>query len=172
VTHLFLACRSAVRPLAARIFFALILASALCAPVHAQATQIVTVRLIDGKTGQPIVPSNLMVRIDHLNAIHNEFLQLDDDGTGKVTVPAGTSFLSIQGTYESSMNIYVNCDAGMEKNTSTIHWYSIAVILNSGVAIPNECYKGKFADATHVTPKPGEFILFVRKNSWHEVAPD
>jgi hypothetical protein len=117
------------------------------------------------------VPSNLVVRIDHLDAVHNDWLQLNDDGTGKVSAPAGASFLSIQATYDSSTEIYVNCDAGMEKNTGTLHWYSIADILKSGVAMPNECYKAKYAEATRVTPKPGQFVLFVRKTNWREL-PD
>jgi hypothetical protein len=127
--------------------------------------------VLDGKTGQPVVPSNLVVRIDHLDAVHNDWLQLNDDGTGKVSAPAGASFLSIQATYDSSTEIYVNCDAGMEKNTGTLHWYSIADILKSGVAMPNECYKAKYAEATRVTPKPGQFVLFVRKTNWREL-PD
>ena len=126
--------------------------------------------MLDGKTGKPIIPSNFIVRIDHLDATHNEWLKLNDDGTGQVTFPSGASCLSIQGTYNSSMEVYINCDAGMEKDTSTLHWYSVLDILNTGVAMPNECYKGKYAEATHVTPKPGEFILFVRKNNWHELA--
>jgi hypothetical protein len=133
---------------------------------------LVTRLMLDGKTGRPIVPSNFIVRVDHLNATHNEWLKLNDDGTGSVTLPAGTSFLSVQGTLESSMEIYVNCDAGMEKDVSTLHWYSVPDILSAGVAMPNECYKGKYADATKVTPKPGEFILFVRKINWHELPPD
>ena len=155
---------------------ATILASTLAAnlgiPLHAQADKTITVLMLDGKTGQPIIPSNLLVRIDHLNAVHSDGLKLTDDGLGLVTVPAGASFLSIQGAYESSMQIYVNCDASMQKDTSTLHWYSIADILTSGVSMPNECYKGKYAEATHKENKPGVFIVYVRKNNWHEVPAD
>jgi hypothetical protein len=70
------------------------------------------------------------------------------------------------------MEIYVNCDAGMEKDISTLHWYSVDEILRSGVAMPNECYKGKYAEATRSIPKPGMFVFFVRKNNWHEMPPD
>jgi hypothetical protein len=45
-------------------------------------------------------------------------------------------------------------------------------ILRSGVAMPNECYKGKYAEATRSIPKPGMFVFFVRKNNWHEMPPD
>ena len=151
---------------------AIALAAPLSLPIHGQADKTITVLVLDGKTGRPIIPSNLLVRIDHLNAIHNEWLKLTDDGLGIVTVPASASFLSIQGAYESSMEIYVNCDASMEKDTSTLHWYSIADILTSGVSMPNECYKGKYAEATHKENKPGVFIVYVRKNNWHEVPAD
>jgi hypothetical protein len=160
---------SATRSFAVHAFLAALLVAAFVSILPAQTSHTVTIRMLDGKTGQPIVPANFIVRVDHLDATHNEWLKLNDDGTGLVTVPANASFLSIQGTYDSSMAIYINCDAGMEKNVSTLHWYSIPDILSAGVAMPNECYKGKYAEATHVAPKPGEFILFVRKISWHEL---
>jgi hypothetical protein len=160
------------RPSAVRILLALALAGAFCLPFFEQDKHTITILMLDGKTGRPITPTNLLVRIDHLNAVHNDWLTINDDGTGLVTVPLRASFLSVQGAYESSMEIYVNCDASMEKDTSTLHWYSVPDILKTGVAMPNECYKGKYAEATHVTPKPGEFVLFVRKSSWHEVPAD
>jgi len=76
--------------------------------------------------------------------------------------PSGATFLGVQGAYHKSLDLYINCDAAMEKDTSTLHWYSISDILSTGVAASNECYKGKYADATHVTPKPGQFVFFVR----------
>jgi hypothetical protein len=155
-----------------RLVLVLVLAASFCLQLHSQTSPAVTILMLDGKTGRPIIPSNFIVRIDHLDATHNEWLKLNDDGTGQVTFPSGASWLSIQGTYDNSMDVYVNCDAGMEKDTSTLHWYSVLDILNTGVAMPNECYKGKYAEATHVTPKPGQFILFVRKNSWHELPPE
>ncbi len=161
-----------IRPRVVHALLALVVASAVCGTLHAQAAQTISILMLDGKTGRPIIPSNFLVRIDHLNAVHNEWLTLNDDGTGKVAVPSGASFFSIQGTFNNSMEIYVNCDAGMEKDTSTLHWYSISDILSSGVAMPNECYKGKFANATHVAAKPGQFIFFVRKANWHETPPD
>ena len=128
--------------------------------------------MLDGKTGRPVVPDNYIVRLNHLNAIHNEALHIDDDGSGKVTVPADASFLAVQGTYHNSLDIYINCDAGMEKNTSTLHWYSIADILNSGVIAPNECYKGKYTNNPAVTAKPGEFIFYVREITWRDKDAD
>lgn len=128
--------------------------------------------MVDGKTGKPIVPSNFIVRFDYSNAIHNNSVAIDDQGVARVLIPEGAKFLSVQGTYNSSTDIYVNCDAAMEKDITTLHWYSIADILSTGVAMPNECYKAKYAEATHLNPKPGMFVFYVRKNNWHESAPE
>jgi len=128
--------------------------------------------MLDGKTGKPIVPSNFIVRFDHRNEVHNDSVVIDDEGVARALVPAGAKYLSVQGTFNNSMEIYVNCDAAMEKDVSTLHWYSVPDILASGVAMPNECYKGKFAEATRINPKPGMFVFFVRKNNWHEMPPD
>ena len=149
-------------------FLALALAAALCGLLHAQSGKTITILTLDGKTGKPLVPSNLLVRIDHLNAIHNEWLQLNDEGVGTANLPAGASFFSVQGTYHGSMEMYISCDAGMEKDTRTLHWYSVPDILNTGVNAPNECYKGKYADTTHLDPKPGVFVFFVREAGWHD----
>jgi hypothetical protein len=160
------------RPVAVQILLAVTLAAALCTFLHAQSTRTITVLMLDGKTGKPIIPSNFIVRLDHLDAGRNELLQLGDDGIGTITVPGGASFLSIQGTYNKSTDIYINCDAGMEKDTRTLHWYAIPEILSTGVVAPNECYKGKYAEATHTDPKPGQFVLFVRANNWREASSD
>ena len=85
--------------------------------------------------------------------------------------PPVLRFLLFRATYHQSMDIYINCDAGKEKDTHTLHWYSISDILNSGVAAPNECYKGKYEDSAHATAKPGEFIFFVRESDLARNAP-
>jgi hypothetical protein len=165
-------CPPATRLLVLRAFLALGLAAALLGHLHAQAGKTITILMLDGKTGKPIVPSNYVVRVDHLDQIHNEWLKLNDDGTGMVTVPAAATFLSVEGTYHHSMDIYIDCDAGMEKDIHTQHWYSISEIMESGVSAPNECYKGKYTDSTRVPLKPGQFVFYVRETSWHEVPSD
>jgi hypothetical protein len=154
-------------PTAAAVVLAIAFAAALSGTLLAQSPKTITILMLDGKTGKPLVPDNYMVRIDHLNQLHNEALKVNDDGSGKVTVPDSASFLAVQGTYHGSIEIYVNCDAGMEKDTSALHWYSIADILNAGVVTPNECYKGKYANSA-ITAKPGEFVFFVRETNWRE----
>lgn len=143
-------------------------ASLVWTQARGQSSNVITILMLDGKTGKPLVPNNYIVRLDHHDAIHNEALQLNDDGSAKVTVPAGTSFLAVQGTYHNSLDIYINCDAGIEKDTTTLHWYSVPDIMNSGVVAVDECYKGKYTDNFGIEPKPGEFIFFVREISWRD----
>jgi len=162
------------RPLTLSLFLAALLNSlaSLSSPLHAQDAKTITVLVFDGKTGRPVIPDNYIVRVDHLNATHSEWLTIKDDGTATIAVPDKTSFLSVQTTYQRSMDFYVKCDAGMEKDTSTLHWYSIADILASGVSAQNECYKGKFAEVTHVAPKPGQFVFYVRPINARESLED
>jgi hypothetical protein len=154
------------------VFLALAIAAVLCGLLHAQTGKTISIRMLDGKTGLPIVPSNFVVRFDHLDTTHNESLRLGDDGTGQVSVPAGATFLSVQGTYDRSMEIYIDCDAGMEKDTRALHWYPISDILTSGVNAPNECFKGKYEDNARAAAKPGEFIFYVRKPNLRESQTD
>lgn len=155
------------RQFAAALLLVLAFAATLCGTLRAQSPKTITILMLDGKTGKPLVPDNYMIRIDHRNALHNEALEVSDDGSGKVTVPESASFLSVQGTYHGSIEIYVNCDAGMEKDTSAVHWYPIADIMSAGVVTPNECYKGKYANPA-ITAKPGQFVFFVRETNWRE----
>lgn len=155
------------RHFTAAALLVLAVVAGLCGTLRAQSPKSITIIMLDGKTGKPLVPDNYMIRLDHLNSLHNEALQVNDDGSGKVSVPERASFLSVQGTYHGSIEIYVNCDAGMEKDTSTLHWYQIADIMHSGVVAPNECYKGKYSNP-EMAAKPGEFIFFVRETNWRE----
>jgi hypothetical protein len=131
--------------------------------------RIITIIMADGKTGKTIIPDNYVIRFNHLNAIRNERLLLNDDGSGRVKVPTDATSISVQGTYHNSIDLYVNCDAGMEKDTSTIHWYSIADIVSTGVAAPNECYKGKYAKIAAIPAVSGEFIFYVREIGWRDL---
>ena len=128
----------------------------------------ISIRMYDARTGHQVTPSNFLVRLDHQEDIHNESLHIDDDGAGQVTVPAGASFLSVEGTFDNSTEIYINCDTGMEKDDHRRHWYSIADILSTGVIAPNECFKGKY-ERPRLPVKPGEFIFYVRQRNWRDV---
>jgi hypothetical protein len=161
-----------LRPVPAALA-ALALAALVCLAahqrVHAQsgtsAGTPITIRMFEARTAQPIIPNNLLVRVDHQDDIRNETLHIDDLGVGTVTLPPGATVLSVQGTYNDGMEIFINCDAGMERNLNALHWYSVATVVSTGVIAPNECYKGKYERNPRVPLKPGEFDFFVRKIS-------
>jgi len=130
--------------------------------------RIVTIIMADGRSGKTIIPDNFVIRFNHLNAIRNETLTLNDDGTGKIRVPANATYISVQGTYHKSIDLYVNCDSGMDKDTSMLHWYSIDEIMSTGVTAPNECSHGKYAKSAAIPAAPGELIFYVREIGWHD----
>ena len=130
--------------------------------------RIITVIMADGRSGKTMNPDNFVVRFNHLNAIRNETLTVNDDGTGKVRVPANATYISVQGTYHKSIDLYVNCDAAMDKDTSVLHWYAIDDILSTGVTAPNECSNGKYARSAAIPAAPGELIFYVREIGWRD----
>lgn len=137
-------------------------AIALCASLHAQTANIIHIRLLDGKTGLPVKPSNFLVRVDHNETVHTDWVHINDDGTVLVTVPASAQEISVKATYDKSMETYINCDAAKENDKERNIWYPIPAILQTGTVAPNECSK------TNYKAKPGEFIFFVKKRSWHD----
>jgi hypothetical protein len=136
--------------------------AALCACLHAQSAKPISLRLLDGKTGLPVKASNFLVRIDHHDTIHPEWVQMNDDGTVTVTLPAGAKEFSVKATYNMSMETFFNCDAAKETDKERNIWYPVSIVLKAGVVAPNECGKTDF------TAKPGEFVFFVRKRDWHD----
>jgi hypothetical protein len=126
----------------------------------------IVIRMIDGNTGRPIASSNYLVRINHLETVHADWVKQNEDGTGKLILPQDAAVLAVSATYESTMQVYVNCDAVKEKPIAVDHWYEISEIVTSGVAAPNGCSKKK-SDAG-----PGEFVFFVRKQNWREQMKD
>jgi hypothetical protein len=145
-----------------RAFIALLCAAVLCASLHAQSENTIQIRLLDGKTGLPVKASNYLVRIDHHDTAHNEWVHMNDDGTVIATLPPDAREIAVKATYNMSMDTYINCDIAKESDKERDIWYPIAQILKSGVVAPNECSQ------THYTAKPGEFVLFVRKRTWLE----
>jgi hypothetical protein len=130
--------------------------------LQAQSSQSVSIRLLDGKTGLSVKASNFLVRVYHNDTVHPEWVKINDDGSVVVTLPADAKEISVKATYSMGMDTYVNCDAANESDKERNIWYSIATILSTGIVAPDECAKTAFK------PKPGEFLFFVRKRSWHD----
>jgi hypothetical protein len=135
---------------------------AICFLLHAQSDRIISLRVLDGKTGSPVKASNFLVRVDHHDTLLNEAVKMNDDGTVVVTVPPDATEISFKATYNSSMETYINCDAAKQSDKERNIWYPISTILQAGIVAPNECSK------TDYKPKPGEFVFFVRKRDWRD----
>ncbi len=147
---------------------ALALVPSLCAqtaPDAAPAT--ITIRMYGGRSGRQVIPNNFLIRFDHQDEIHNEHLRIDDEGTAKILVPAGATFLSVQGTFDNSTEIFLNCDTGKERDDHRLHWYPIATILSTGIIAPNECYNGKY-ERPRLEVKPGEFVFYIYQRNWRD----
>ena len=140
----------------------------LCGGMIAQTGKTVTIRVLDGKTGKPLLASGYLVRIDHEQTVHANWVVENEDGSGKLTLPATASLFSIRATYDGSTQTYINCDSSTKSALPVDRWYSISEVLASGIVAPNGC--GKSQDAAKIKPvaKPGEFVFLVRRMSTQE----
>ena len=155
-----------------RFLIFLLCIAALCGAIGAQAQRTIVIRMIDGKTGKLIEASNYLVRVDRDQTVHANWVTQNEDGTNKLTLPQTATLLAIQGTYDNSMLLYLNCDSAGEKDKTVDHWYEISAILATGLAAPNACLKPRDAAKFKIAAKPGEFIFFVRKKNMLEQAKD
>jgi hypothetical protein len=155
-----------------RLLMLAVCAGMICLPLLGLAQKKITVRILDGKTGEKVTPDNLEARINRQQTYHIEWVKISDDGTVQLTLPDNATALSLRATYGNSLEFYVNCDMARQKDTSADAWYPVKDILTDGLAIPNDCVKPKDIDKVKVDPKPGEFILFVRKKNWKEQATE
>jgi hypothetical protein len=142
--------------------------AALGGKLFAQTEKTITVRMLDGKTGEIIAPSDFLVQVNHEQTVHADWVLQNEDGSGKLTVPEHTSVVLIHASYDDSMQIYANCDAGKNQGPSPDRWYRVSEILASGVVAPDGCGAKKALKKLHVIAKPGEFVFFVRKLSTRE----
>jgi len=136
----------------------------------ARAEMKITVRVLDGKTGEKVEPNNVEARINRLQSLHIEWVKIKDDGTIELLLPDNATALSVRATYANSLEYYVNCDMAKQKDPSAEIWYPVKDILTDGLVIPDECVKEKNAAKVKVDPKPGELVLYVRKKNWKEEA--
>lgn len=147
---------------AIRTFAGFICAVVLLAGLHAQSENTIHIRLLDGRTGLPVKADNYLVLIDRHETQHNEWVHINDDGSVVVTLPADAKEISVKATYNLGIDTYIDCDAAKESDKERDIWYPISQIIEKGLVAPNECSK------TQYKAKPGEFIFFVRKRSWHD----
>jgi hypothetical protein len=151
-----------------RVLLLLMCLAALCGSGYAQTEKTITIRMLDSKTGLLIATSNFLVRVNHEETVHGDWVKQNEDGTGKLTLPGDADVVSLRATYESAMYTYSNCDADKDRGSaehapSPDRWYSIEKILSEGVVAPNNCIGKKVPDKLQVFAKPGEFVFFVRE---------
>lgn len=145
-----------------RLALLLLCMTAFCGSLSAQTDTTITLRMMDGKTGHLIATTYFLVRIDHQQTVHADWVQRNADGTGGLILPREAASISVHATYDNAMETYVNCDTVGDKPAPVERWYEVAQILSSGVLAPNGCSKLK------EIAKPGEFVFFVRKINMRE----
>jgi hypothetical protein len=143
---------------------------ALCGVLHAEPAKTITLKIFDGKTGRPLMPTGYEIRVDRAQSVHHDWVKQNDDGSAELTVPADAHEISVHFAYDNSMEIYVNCDA--QKNEFGDVWYLVPRIMSEGMVMANGCGKAKVNEKYKTTAAPGELIMFVREKNWKEKARD
>lgn len=141
----------------------------MCGVLHAQPdARVITIRLLDSQTGQPIVPipgdNGISITVNENSANPRLTARVNPQGVWDVRVPADVTKVQFDTPAGPDGFGYVFCD-GSKFRPSSPPVYSVADILTPGVEPKNHCSK-RFGQA-----KPGEIIFFVRRPNWHERLP-
>jgi hypothetical protein len=143
----------------------------LGAGLHAQElTKTISIKVFDGKTLKPLVPTGFQVRVDHLTMLHPDWVKANEDGSAELTIPADAHEVALHLAYNNSMDLYVNCDKA--KNAFGDVWYLVPQIMAKGTVTENGCAKPKVNEKFKTTAIPGELILFVREKNMMEQIKD
>jgi hypothetical protein len=148
----------------------LTLLAGTCVALGAEPTKTITLKVYDGKSMKPVVPTGYQVRVDHLTELHPDWVKQNDDGTEELTIPADTAVIAFHLAYDNSMELYKNCDA--EKSAFGDVWYTVSEIMKKGLVAANGCAKAKVNEKYKTTAVPGELILFVREMNIKERATE
>ena len=143
----------------------------LGAGLHAQElTKTISIKVFDGKTLKPLVPTGFQVRVDHQTMLHPDWVKANEDGSAELTIPADAHEVALHLAYNNSMDLYVNCDKA--KNAFGDVWYLVPQIMAKGTVTENGCAKPKVNEKFKTTAIPGELILFVREKNMMEQIKD
>jgi hypothetical protein len=125
--------------------------------------------MLDSKTGEAITSSEFQISFRGLPDL-SKITGLDPywmeggERHGILEIPfdpVATSF-AVHSSYFPGHWSYVNCDCVKDRRPYPEHWYSIVDILKSGVVAPNRCTRRT------AVAMPGEFVFFVREQSFWE----
>jgi len=160
-----------------RALYLLLCMAAFCGVLDVQSPKTITLRMIDGKSGRLISTTDFLVRVDHQETVHANWVTMNDDGTGKLTVPGEASLLSIRASYDGATSLFVNCDSNNDYKATNQgyvrdRWYSVSDILAKGIVAPNDCIGKKVPEKLQIFAKPGEFVFFVRRMNAREEFKD
>ena len=144
----------------AACLFPLLMLLTMGGVVTAQTDRKVTITMLDSKTGQPIVTSELEVRTK--NSLGFIEVKPNKNGIGELNMPADVSVIAVHAQDGWGGWFFMNCDANKDRGSSSDHWYSVFEILATGVVAPNSCNRRQAA------AKPGEFAFFVRRATFWE----
>ena len=136
----------------------------------ADLTKTIIIKVFDGKTLKPVVPTGFQVRVDHQTMLHPDWVKANEDGTAELSVPADTHEIALHLAYNNSMDIYINCDK--DKNAFGDVWYLVPQIMEKGIVTANGCAKPKVNEKFKTTAIPGELIMFVREKNMIEQIKD
>jgi hypothetical protein len=140
-------------PLALWIVFASIV------PCEAQT---ITIRLLDAKSGKPLVDKNITVTWNNSFHIDGVVVRIGKDGSGKIDVPASAKSFSLdegpKDGKEPYRIAYLDCNVKESSNPWPI---VISDVLQRGVVPGNNCGKSK------AQPKPGEVIFWGLTRPWY-----
>jgi hypothetical protein len=149
----------------------LLLCSVLLGTAYcAEPTKTIIIKVFDGKSGHPVMPTGFQVRVDHQTMLHPDWVKQNEDGTAELTIPADTEVVALHLAYQNSMELYVNCDA--EKNAFGDVWYRVPETTSKGFVAANGCAKAKVNEKFKTTAAPSELILFVRERNLKERTMD
>lgn len=159
--------------LAFRALLLILCIGAICATLSAQSQKTITIRMLDSKSGKLIATSDFLVRINHDQTVHGDWVQKNEEGVGVMKLPPDATEILVHATYDGAMSVYDNCDAvkdlGTAEHAAALdHWYPVSDILSKGVVAPNGCVGKKVPDKLQVFAKPGEFVFFVRHKTPYE----
>jgi hypothetical protein len=119
----------------------------------------IIIRMLDSRTGTPILNEELRVYVDHASRTNSFYIKPNKLGESEFDLEVQNTAIAVHD--ETPPWGRINCDSNKDR-TYQQHWYSVADILKTGVVAPNRCNQRK------ATAKPGEFIFFVRYGSWWE----
>jgi hypothetical protein len=121
-------------------------------PVNGQDAT-VTVRLINGRSGKPVIDENLNVWIN--SATSSQLFRPNADGAINLQVASGDvlSFAS---------NVQITCHP-YSKDEHSLRKYAVGEILAHGISDENFCSK-----RIRVEAKPGEFVFYERPRTFLE----